>query len=64
VEREEKSITRLQQPKQQAIAMQRLCKYVSAATYADATVEELLEKKHATIEKLLEVVFSMRTSRR
>jgi hypothetical protein len=57
VEREETSNARLQQPKQTAIA--KLCKYVSFATEADATVEELLEKKCAITEELLEVVFSM-----
>jgi hypothetical protein len=31
---------------------------------ADATVEELLEKKHATIEELLEMTFSMRSASR
>jgi hypothetical protein len=31
------------------------------AAEADATVERLLEKKHATTEKLLEMVFSMQS---
>jgi hypothetical protein len=42
VEREERSIARLQQPKQPPAARQWLCKHVCAATEADATVEELL----------------------
>jgi hypothetical protein len=32
---------------------------ISAATVTDATVEVLLEMKHATIEELLEEVFYM-----
>jgi hypothetical protein len=55
-EPEEMYITRLQQPKPPAIAKQRRCKHVYAATEADATVEKLLEKKQATMEELLEAV--------
>jgi hypothetical protein len=47
-------------PEETAVARQWLCKHVSAATEADATLEELLEKKHATIEEPLEAVFSVR----
>jgi hypothetical protein len=43
-----------------SIIKQRQCKHVSVATEANAPVEELLNKKHATIEELLEAVFSMR----
>jgi hypothetical protein len=59
VEPEETCIPRLQQPKQPVIAKQLLCKHVNVATEADETVEEFLEKNHATIESLLEAVFSM-----
>jgi hypothetical protein len=51
VEREETCIARLQQPKQPAIAKQRLCKYVLAAKNTSATMEELLENRQTTIEK-------------
>jgi hypothetical protein len=39
-------------------------KYISAATEADATVEELLEKKYSTTEELLKAVFSMQSTLR
>jgi hypothetical protein len=39
-------------------------KHIFATTQADATVEELMEKKHATIGELLEAMFSMRSASR
>jgi hypothetical protein len=50
VERKETSTAGLQQYKQPAIAKQRLCRYVLGATEAEATMDELLEEKHATIQ--------------
>jgi hypothetical protein len=35
-----------------SIVTEWLCKYVSVPTETDTTVEELLEKKHATTEEL------------
>jgi hypothetical protein len=64
VEEEKTCITKLQQSKQSAVARQRLYKHVSAAIEADATSDGLLNKKHATISKLLEAVFSMRSAPR
>jgi hypothetical protein len=58
-EPEETSIAMLQQPKQPAIAKQRLCKHVPTATETDVTVEELLETKHNNKETK-ETVLSMR----
>jgi hypothetical protein len=37
------------EPEKTPVTRKRCCKHVSAATEADATVEESLEKKHATI---------------
>jgi hypothetical protein len=58
-EPEKPSIPRLQQSKQPAIAKQLLCKHVNVEAEADETPELFLEKQHATIEDLLEAVFSM-----
>jgi hypothetical protein len=44
------------------IIKQRQSKHVSAATKANVTVEELLDKKHITIEELLGAVFFMRSA--
>jgi hypothetical protein len=44
-----------------SIAKQQSCKHVYAATEADETVKELLKKKHATIQELLEAVFSIQS---
>jgi hypothetical protein len=43
------------------VATHWLCKHVPLATEADATVEGLLQKKHATTEELLEAVFSVQS---
>jgi hypothetical protein len=47
-EPEETSIARLQQPKQPAIAKPWLCIHIPAATNTPATMEGLLENRHAT----------------
>jgi hypothetical protein len=39
-------------PEETAVVRQWLCKDISAATEADATMEELLKNRYATIEKL------------
>jgi hypothetical protein len=42
------------EPEKTPVTRKRCCKHVSAATEADTTMEELLEKKHARIEEMLE----------
>jgi hypothetical protein len=48
---------------QPSVAKQRHLKHVSAATEADAAVDEMLKKSHATVEELLGAVFSVRDPR-
>jgi hypothetical protein len=50
------------EPYETAVARQWPSKHISAATESDATVEELLEKKHATIDELFEAVLYMRSA--
>jgi hypothetical protein len=50
-EPKETSIVMLQKPKEPAIAKQRLCKQVPVAMNTGATMDELMENIHTTIEK-------------